>query len=213
MAGLVFHVLNRGSRRGMLFERDEEFESFEQVLGEALAARPIPLIEYCTMGNHFHFVVQPENDEQLPAFMHWFTTTHATRWRIANKTVGEGAVYQARYKAVPVHTEEYFYTLVRYVHRNPVRAHCVPRPELWRWGSLWHHQRGNRGIRLAPWPLPRPSDWLTLVSETQTAADVIEIRKSVNRGFPLGNESWQQEVAKHLGIRELRRGPGRPRQR
>jgi putative transposase len=212
MAGLVFHVLNRGSRRGLLFDTDAEFAAFEDVLLEALAREPLPLIEYCTMRNHFHFIVQPDNDRQLPAFMHWFTSTHASRWRIANKTVGEGAVYQGRYKAIPVQTEEYFYALARYVQRNPVRAHIVERPEEWRWGSLWHRENGPSKVRLAPWPLPRPSDWLAVVNEPQLAADVHEIRTSVNRGFPLGNDSWRQEVAKQLGIRELRRGPGRPRQ-
>ena len=50
---------------------------------------------------HFHLLVWPENDQQLPRFMHWLTATHAMRWRDATDTIGEGAVYQGRYKADP----------------------------------------------------------------------------------------------------------------
>ena len=212
MAGLVFHVVNRGSRRGLLFEHDRDFDAFEEVLIEALEKRPVPVLDFCAMRNHFHFVVQPEDDDQLPAFMHRLTSRHAIRWRVANRTVGEGAVYQGRYKAIPVQTEEYFYTLARYVQRNPVRARLVARAEQWRWSSLWHRANASKRVQLANWPLPCPNDWLTWVNEPQSASEIFDIRKSVKNGFPLGNESWRKEVAKRLGIRELRRGPGRPRQ-
>ena len=105
-SGVVFHVVNRGSRRGLLCEDDREFEAFEQVLTEALGRHPIALIEFCLMRNHFHLIVQPATDRQLTDFMHWLTSTHAIRWRTANRTLGEGAVYQSRYKAIPVQTED-----------------------------------------------------------------------------------------------------------
>jgi putative transposase len=213
MSGLVFHVINRGSRRGWLFDKEADFYAFEEVLILALEQRPIPLLEFCLMGNHFHLVVQPANDQQLPAFMHWLTTTHARRWRLASRTIGEGAVYQARYKAIPVQTEDYFFTLMRYVQRNPVRALLVARVEEWRWSGLWHRLHGDRRLRLAEWPLPRPTDWLDSVNEPQATSEILEIRKSTNSGYPLGNESWQKEVAKQLGLPELRRGRGRPPQR
>jgi putative transposase len=145
--------------------------------------------------------------------MHWLTTTHARRWRTASGTVGEGAVYQGRYKAIPVQTEDYFFMLMRYVQRNPVRARVVARAEEWRWSGLWHRLHGDRRLTLAEWPLQCPSDWLDWVNEPQAGGEIFEIRKSINSGYPLGNESWQKEVAKQLGIPELRRGRGRPRQR
>jgi len=212
-SGLVFHVVNRGSRRGLLCEGEDEFQSFEQVLVEALDRHPIALIEFCLMRNHFHLVVQPANDDQLADFMHWLTSTHATRWRTSNRTLGEGAVYQGRYKAIPVHTEEYFYTLVKYVHRNPVRAGAAARAEEWRWGSLWHRQNPPSRLHLAPWPLPKPDGWLDWVNQSQPINDVHDIRKSVNRSFPLGNQRWRKEMAYRLGIPDFERGRGRPKQR
>lgn len=213
MAGVVFHVVNRGSRRGVLFGTDAEFAAFEQVLIETLRRYPIALFEYALMRTHFHLVVRPRTERELPSFMHWLTSTHATRWRLATDTVGEGAVYQGRYRAVPVQTEAYFYTLARYVQRNPVRAGVVARAEEWRWGSLWLRERRDRRIRLAEWPLPRPQDWLTHVNSPQTASEIDAVRKSVNRSTPLGNSGWLQEVAKHSGIPGFPVQRGRPRQR
>ena len=78
------------------------------------------------------------------------------RWRKANDTVGEGAVYQGRYKAIPVHTEEHFLTVARYVERNPLRAGLVERAEDWRWSSLWHREVMKDNFPLAEWPVRTP---------------------------------------------------------
>jgi REP-associated tyrosine transposase len=37
------------------------------------------------------------------------------------------------------------------------------------------------------------------------------VRTSVNRGRPLGVETWVQRTAKRLGLEFTLRGPGRPR--
>ena len=91
--------------------------------------RPIRLLNYCVMPNHFHLVVWPRTDAELPRFMHWLTCTHAMAWREATKTVGDGVVYQGRYKAIPVQTEDHFLRVARYVERNPVRAGLVESAE------------------------------------------------------------------------------------
>jgi putative transposase len=143
--------------------------------------------------------------------MHWFTATHALRWRIANNTVGEGAVYQGRYKAIPVHTEEYFLTVARYVERNPLRARLVAKAEDWRWSSLYHRDMVRDNFPLATWPVAQPTGWLDCVNQPQTTAEIAAIRRCVKRGCALGNASWQAEIAKSLGIPGYFRAQGLPR--
>jgi putative transposase len=210
MGGFVFHVLNRGARRGGLFETGGDYDAFERVLREALERRPIRLLNYCVMRNHFHFLMWPETDKDLPEFMHRFTLKQALRWRTANNTLGEGAVYQGRYKAIPVHTDEHFLSVARYVERNPLRAGLVERAEDWRWSSLWHREVKKDNFPLAKWPVACPADWLHHVNQAQTAAELSAIRKSVKRGCALGNRSWQEEVAKTLGVPGFYRPQGRP---
>jgi putative transposase len=211
MAGHVFHVMNRGARRGQLFETAADYDAFVRILKEAVALRPIRLLNFCAMPNHFHLIVWPETDQQLPRFMHWLTATHSIRWRAAHGTTGEGAVYQNRYKAIPVHSEEYFLCVARYVERNPLRAGLVARAELWRWSSLWHRKTAVPRFPATPWPIAEPRDWIAHVNEPQTLVELAAIRRSIIRGCPLGNARWQEEVAKSLGIPGYFRARGRPR--
>jgi hypothetical protein len=63
--GMVFHVLNRGVGRRLLFTKDEDFLAFERVVEETLRTRRMQLCAYCLMPNHWHFVVWPERDGDL----------------------------------------------------------------------------------------------------------------------------------------------------
>src|SRR5271157_933727 len=74
--GMVFHVLNRGVGRRVLFSKDKDFLAFERVVEETLRTRRMRLCAYCLMPNHWHFVVWPERDGDLPAFMQQVTNTH-----------------------------------------------------------------------------------------------------------------------------------------
>jgi putative transposase len=211
MAGFVFHVLNRGARRGVLFDSTGEFDAFVRVLGQAVHKRPIRLLNFCAMRTHFHLLVWPETDQQLPRFMHWLTGTHGLRFRDATDTIGEGAVYQGRYKAIPVQTDDHFLRVARYVERNPLRAGLVSSAEEWRWSSLWHRHVARDRFPLAQWPTPEPANWIEYVNQPQTVAELAAIRRCVIRGCAVGNASWQKEVAKNLGIPGYFRSSGRPR--
>ena len=61
--------------------------------------------------------------------MNWLALTHTQRWRHHGRSVGEGHVYQGRFKSFPVETNEYLLAVYRYVERNPVRAGLVTRAE------------------------------------------------------------------------------------
>src|SRR5208282_1503915 len=106
--GMVFHVLNRGVGRRLLFTKDEDFLAFERVVEETLRTRRMRLCAYCLMPNHWHFVVWPERDGDLPAFMQQVTYTHVKRWKEHRHEIGYGHLYQGRYKCFPVEREDYF---------------------------------------------------------------------------------------------------------
>src|SRR5208337_4670175 len=88
--GMVFHVLNRGVGRRVLFIKDEDFLAFERVVEETLRTRRMRLWAYCVMPNHWHFVVWPERDGDLPAFMQQVTNTHVKRWKEHRHEIGYG---------------------------------------------------------------------------------------------------------------------------
>lgn len=191
-AGVVFHVLNRGARRMRLFDSDDDCYDFLALLGRAQRRTPVSLLAYCLMPNHFHLVLRPTADEHLSQFMHWLCFKHATRWRAAHEATGEGHVYQGRFKAIPVQTDGHFLLLCRYVERNPLRAHLVTQAQEWPWSSL--SQRGGlrRPVRLDPWPVPVPGNWISLVNQGAEPHETQTIRESVRRGAPYGADDWRE---------------------
>ena len=210
---MVFHVLNRGVGRRRLFDKEADYAAFETILDETLAKCPMRICAYCLMPNHWHFVMWPEADDHLAAFMQRLSVTHVTRWQKHRRVVGEGHLYQGRFKSFPIETEDYFYQVLRYVERNALRANLCERAEEWRWGSLWRRVSGSPAQRslLSDWPLPRPRQWVERVNRPQTDAEVNAIRRSVVRGQPFGSPNWVQRTAKALGLESTLRAPGRPR--
>ncbi|MFZ1934548.1 MAG: transposase [Thermoguttaceae bacterium] len=197
---MVFHLLNRGVGRRMLFAKDEDFLALERVVEESLRTRRMRLCAYCLMSNHWHFVVWPQRDGDLAAFMQHVTNMHVKRWKEHRHEIGYGHLYQGRYKCFPVETEDYFYRVARYVERNALCANLVGRAEEWPWSSLRRAEREEPAFPiLSTWPLPRPADWLRIVNQPQTEAELETLRCCVNRGRPFGNPNWVADVARRFG--------------
>src|ERR1700722_5358655 len=211
--GMVYHVLNRGVGRMRLFLSDADYAAWERVILETLPLAPMRICAYCWMPNHWHLVLWPEKDGQLSTFMQRVTNRHTQRWQRSKRRVGYGHLYQGRFKSFPVETDDHFYSLVRYVERNPLRAGLVSRAEDWRWSSLSRRQSEDDQAKalLAAWPLPEPSRWLATVNRAQTESELAALRKSVNRSTPFGTPEWQSRTAKKLGLEWTLRARGRPR--
>lgn len=213
--GMVFHVLNRGVGKNKLFFNDQDFLAFERIIADTLEKRPMRILSYCLMPNHWHFVLWPENDGDLGRFMQRLTVTHVTRWQKNYNMVGYGHVYQSRFKSFPVETDEYFYQVNRYVERNALRANLANRAEQWPYGSLWIREHGTAEHRelLWRWPLSLPRKWLEYVNEPVSDAELAALRRSVIRGTPYGSTAWVESTARKLGLEATLRKPGRPKKR
>jgi len=210
--GMVFHVLNRGVGRMRLFNKDRDYEAFEEILAKTLLSCPMRICSYCLMPNHWHLVLWPEKTGNMAAFMQKLSVTHVRNWQENRGRVGMGHVYQGRYKSFPIETDESFYRVTRYVERNALRAKLVESADQWRWSSLWRREHGTTVDRqlLSRWPLPRSRRWCEYVNEPQTEAEVKAIRNAINKGQPFGSEIWTRKTAKLLGLESTMRRPGRP---
>ena len=164
-SGVVQHVCNRGSRKGLLFSNAEDYIVFVRLVAEARWRCPMRILAYCLMSNHWHFLLWPEADGDLQRFMHWLTGTHAQRWREERGTQGEGAVYQSRYQAVAIEDSWHLLTTWRYVECNPVKANLTARAEDWPWSSAAQQPPANGCLELDSPPCPLPQDWPRILHE------------------------------------------------
>ncbi len=202
-------MFNRAAWQGVLFETPADFEAFERILAEAVQRYAVPLFGYVVMDTHFHAVVRSVAEGDMSACMHWMETTHAQRWHAARGTTGRGAVYQGRFKAIPVQDDGHFLRLSRYVARNPVRRGLVERAEDWRWSSAWRPRADWQPV-LAEWPVPKPEGWSELLSRPDTPRELALIRTCINRNVPFGTHLWRKQILDRLGQRPRRPTSGRP---
>lgn len=163
--GFVYHVCNRGSRKGVLFDTCEAYSAFLRLMDEARSQRPMRIIAYNLMRTHFHFLLWPKGDRDLPRFMHWLTTTHAIRWHRDHGSVGTGAVYQSRYQAIPIRDERHLFTAWLYVERNALTAHLVARAEDWPWSSAARPECASSTFVADSCPYPRLPNWVDLLND------------------------------------------------
>jgi len=207
-AGLYYHVLNRGNNRATVFNSPDDFDGFHRLMKRAQARRPVDILAACLMPNHFHLVVRPVAASDLSAWIHWLLTTHAKRHH--RQRASSGRIWTSRFKAFPIQDDRHLLTVVRYVERNALRAALVAGAEEWPWGSLRWRFEERPVLRLAPLPIQLPGNWADVVNAPQTAAEIAEVRRCVNRGRPFGEANWVQMTATELGLTHTLGRRGRP---
>lgn len=192
VANYVYHAYNRGNAGRILFSSKKDYLAFENILEEGKEKVGIRILGYCLMPNHWHFVLHPEEDGQLKEFFHWLTLTHTQRWQVVYGMVGQGHLYQGRYKSNLCEDDSHFYNLITYVERNALRAGLVQRAEEWQWSSVWRREKGNEQKRklLSQWPFPIPAGYINELNARHDEDVTENIRTCVRRGRPYGSDLW-----------------------
>lgn len=209
--GFIYHVLNRANAKRRIFERDRDYLAFEQVLAEVQERIPIRILAWCVMPNHWHLLLWPREDGELSNYLRLVTLTHTMRCHAYRASTGTGHLYQGRFKSFVVQDDAHFLAVSRYVEANALSGNLVRRAEDWRWGSLWRVHHGlDEPPRIAPWPIPRPGDWLGYVNKPAQKAEADAVRRCARRGAPYGDEAWTGNVADQLGLQSTLRARGRP---
>jgi putative transposase len=163
-ADSVLHVVNRGNDRRTLFASSVDYAMFRELLQDLRERLDVPMLAFVLMPNHWHLVLQPHHHTDLSRFLHRLTGIHAKRTREATDTVGEGHVYQGRYRSFALETTRRFLNTIRYVEANPVRAGLVAKAELWPWSSLNERLRELPTLDIGPVTLPMDETWLAMVN-------------------------------------------------
>jgi len=184
-----------------VFRKEEDYEAFLALVGEACQRRPMSVLAFCLMPNHFHLVVEPREDGELSPWMQWLMTAHVRRYH--RHYGSSGHVWQGRFKSFPIEADDHLLTVLRYVERNPLRRGLVERAESWPWSSLqwWARSPAKWPEWLCVGPVDRPRNWRRRVNQPETE----------QRGRPYGSPNWCERTAAKLGLLSSLRPRGRPR--
>jgi putative transposase len=209
----VYHVLNRANARAQIFDGKKDYRLFELILEDAVQRYGMRLLAYCIMPNHWHLVLYPKHDGDLSACMGWLANTHTRRWHVSKHTVGEGHLYQGRYKSFICQKNNHFLTLARYVERNAKQANLVKKAEHWQWSSVWRRQSGTSKQKklLSAWPLDPPGPYLAWLNKPQSEKEEKAIELATQKGSPFGEQSWMNRIVKKYHLESTLKFPGRPK--
>lgn len=215
VGGYTYHVLNRANARVQIFDNDEDYKLFENILEEAVERFNVKILAYCIMPNHWHLVLYPENEGDLSIFMGWITNTHTRRWHTQKGTVGQGHLYQGRYKSFICQDDNHFITLVKYVEQNALKAKLVKKAENWKWSSVWRREKGTPKQKklLSSWPISKPKYYLSWLNSILQKEKEEAIERSITKSNPYGEVCWMSDVTKEFGIEQTLRKVGRPKKK
>ena len=148
----IYHVMMRGINRQDIFEDDEDYCRFVNLLfqmvypvsenGQSLPARCI-FYAYCLMNNHIHLLIR-EGAESLAEVIKRIGVSYAQYYN--KKYLRFGHLFQDRFKSEPVNDNAYFFTLLRYIHQNPVAAGITKDAESYQWSSWKEYETAGNGI-------------------------------------------------------------------
>jgi putative transposase len=209
----VYHVLNRANARVQIFDNEKDYKLFLDILEEAKEKFDMRILAYCIMPNHWHLVLYPKNDGDLSKFMGWLTNTHTRRWHTIKRTIGQGHLYQGRYKSFLCQDDAHFLTLVRYVERNAKKANLSRKAEDWKWGSAYIAKHGTVKQKkiISSWPVQKPKDYLSLLNNPQSEIEENLIEKSIKRSSPFGGDSWVKRIINKFNLGSTINSVGRPK--
>lgn len=152
-----YHIFNHAVGDENLFRNHDNYLFFLKQY--AVFIRPVvKTFAYCLMPNHFHFLIQIEEEEviearyrllkkqpepmpidvEYPLFvMQQFSNFFNSYAKAYNKRFNrKGALFIDKIRRKEVNSNKYFTSLVAYIHNNPVHHAFCGTADLWAYSSL-----------------------------------------------------------------------------
>jgi putative transposase len=218
IAGIPWHIIQRGNNRSACFYSEENYLFYLEQLHQQSEKFGCAIHAYCLMTNHVHILLTPESTDSVSLMMKNLGQRFV---QYINRTYcRSGTLWEGRFKSCLVQSENYALTCYRYIELNPVRAKMVCNPQDYPWSSFAINGNGKRSSLIAP-----HSSYLAL---GETASERLiayarlfdnpikesvlkRLRDATNGNFALGDDLFKLKVEQVLQRRVTRARAGRPR--
>ena len=215
------HIIQRGNNRQVIFAADEDYQFFRDALIEAADKYALAIHAYVWMTNHVHLLATPEFEHSISKVFQSVGRRYVQYFNFTYHRTG--TLWEGRYRATVVDSEQYLVTLMRYIELNPVRAGMMEQPGDYRWASHRRNAHGETGKnshwirphdeyrRLGHDDMERQEAYRELFRAAITDNDLREIRECTHKGWALGNERFREQIEALGKRRATSKGVGRPR--
>jgi putative transposase len=218
--GIAQHVVQRGNDRLPCFFEEADYRRYLTHLREAALDHDCAIHAYVLMTNHVHLLLTPRASGNVSRMMQSLGRRYVG---YINSTYGRtGTLWEGRYKACLVDSQQYVLTCHRYIELNPVRAAMVASPEAYRWSSYHYNAHGHSDPLLTPHPeyralardtADREAAYRDLFYHAISDDRLAEIRAYLQQQRVLGSPRFQAHIEAMLGRRAAIQPRGRPRKR
>lgn len=206
LPGVPLHVIQRGNNRAACFVADGDRQLYLKCLGDAATKYGCAIHAYVLMPNHVHLLVSPERAGGVALVMQDVGRRYVRIFNDVHKRTG--TLWEGRYKAAMIDSEQYLLVCQRYIELNPVRASLVAGPADYRWTSYRYYAHGIRNPLVSPHELvqrlalnddERRDAYRDLFREPLAQHLIDRIREATDKGWPLGADAFVARVEQALG--------------
>ncbi len=207
LPGQPQHVIQRSNDRQAIFRSEGDYQFYLNKLLAAANKHQCDIHAYVLMTNHVHLLVTPHIEKGIGKMMQMLGRYYVQYFN--SRYQRTGTLWESRYKATLIDTEQYFLTCMRYIELNPVRAKkMVDHPSKYPWSSYLFNARGQRDKlvmphreykRLGKSDAERQSAYRQLFRTHITESTLGDIREATNKAWVLGSERFKKRIEKKIG--------------
>ena len=218
LPGIPQHVIQRGNNREPCFFTIADYQRYLDDLSQSAARFSCQLHAYVLMTNHVHLLVSSTDTYGISQMMQALGRRYVCY--INRRYSRTGTLWEGRFKASLVDSENYLLTCMRYIEMNAVRAKMVDHPAEYRWSSYAANAQGTKDPIITPHPVylalgssaeTRQKAYCELFRQPMSKPLLREIRQALNHELVLGCEYFKDRIEVAMN-RQARLGqPGRPR--
>lgn len=220
MPGVPQHVIQRGNDRQACFRAPGDYRRYLDYLHEATQRFECRIHTYVLMTNHVHLLLTPLKEH---AIAHTMQHTGQRFARYINRQYQRtGTLWEGRYKAGLVDSDNYLLTCMRYIELNPVRAGMVDQAGDYIWSSYGANALGYTDRLVEPHELyaglggsvpERCLAYRALFTGLIDKKTLDEIRATLNRELVLGSDRFKAQIEATTQRQTDPKRRGRPRRR
>ena len=184
------HIIQRGNNRELIFVHDDDYQFYLECLQSAIKKNKLWVHAYVLMTNHVHILANPETETSISKTLQSVGRRYVQYFNYTYKRTG--TLWEGRYKATVIDSDQYLLTCMRYIELNPVRAGMVEQPSAYPWSSYAANAEGisNKLItshevykQLGANELERQSAYRQLFRLAIGKSDIDALREATNKGW------------------------------
>ena len=203
LPGITQHIIIRSLNRQPVFNCCQDYRYYQIRLSQSLQRHQCALHAYVLMPDQVQLLITPSSVDGIPKLVQMLGRYYVQYF---NKTYDRcGTIWEGRYRAAPVDTDNYLIQCCQYIETMPVLAGKAREISEYEWSSYRFHagycsdplvtehdiyrQLGMTGPE-------RATSYRMLCSRPMQQTLVQEINCSIYNCWVLGSEAFKQRIAR-----------------